>query len=321
MTSQAGNTVRLGSAQREALAGYIFLAPNLIGFMVFTLIPVVLSLALSFVDWDMLSAPRFVGFRNFYNLLGFHLETGRMVANDPLFWKCVGNTLFLMIIIPVEIMASLALALVMNQKVRFINFFRAVYFLPTITNGVAICLLWAWLYNSDFGLFNNIVLKAGEMLQVPVQRVEWLTSVFWAKPSLMIMGLWIMLGGYNMILFMAALQGVPRELYEAAEMDGAGPWQKFWNVTWPMISPTTFFVFVMAVIGGFQGGFMQAYIMTGGGPDRSTTTLEYLIYNHLYSWQHVGYAASIAWFVFIVVFVVTVFNWKYGGKLVQYSHY
>ena len=124
-----------------------------------------------------------------------------------------------------------------------------------------------------------------------------------------------------MILFLAALQGVPRELYEAAQIDGAGSWQKFWSITWPMISPTTFFVTIMAVIGGFQGGFMQAYIMTGGGPEHSTTTLEYLIYNHLYSWQHVGYSAAIAWFVFVVVFSITLVNWRYGGKAVQYYHY
>jgi multiple sugar transport system permease protein len=127
-----------------------------------------------------------------------------------------------------------------------------------------------------------------------------------------------MMGGYNMLLYMAALKGVPKDLYEAAEIDGADGWHKFWSITWPMISPTTFFIAIMAVIGGFQGGFMQAYIMTGGGPDRSTTTLEYLIYNHLYSWQHVGYAAGIAWFVFIVVFIITVFNWKFGGRLVHY---
>ncbi|MBN2453131.1 MAG: sugar ABC transporter permease [Candidatus Omnitrophica bacterium] len=308
-------------SEKEAIAGYLFLLPNLIGFLIFTLVPVALSLVLSFVRWDMLSPAKFIGIKNFIDLLGFHTESGIFTANDPLFWKCVGNTLFLMLIIPVEIMASLALALIMNQKVRLINFFRAVFFLPTITNGVAICLLWAWIYNYDFGLVNNMIIGAGDLLSLPLKRIPWLTSVAWAKPSLMLMGLWIMLGGYNMILFMAALQGVPRELYEAADMDGASSWNKFWNITWPMISPTTFFVFVMAVIGGFQGGFMQAYIMTGGGPDRSTTTLEYLIYNHLYSWQHVGYAAAIAWFVFVIVFTATVFNWRFGGKLVQYSHY
>ncbi len=298
------------SSEKEALVGYLFILPNFAGFALFTLVPVVLSFALSFVSWDMLSPPKMIGFANFIGL-----------ATDPLFWKCLGNTLYLMLIIPVQIMASLALALVVNHKIKGISLFKAIFFLPTITNGVAICLLWAWLYNYDFGLLNSLIIKLGAILGVRLQGVPWLTSVTWAKPSLMMMGLWVAMGGYNMILFLAALKGVPRELYEAAEIDGAGSWEKFWGITWPMISPTTFFVAVMSIIGGFQGGFMQAYIMTGGGPDRSTTTLEYLIYNHLYSWQHVGYAASIAWFVFIMVFVVTIINWRFGGKLVQYSHY
>lgn len=311
----------LKNSTKEAVAGYLFLLPNFLGFLTFTLVPVILSLALSLVNWDMLSAPKFVGAANFINLLGFHIETGHLVPNDPLFWKCVGNTLFLMLIIPIEMIAALLLALAMNQKITGIKLFRFLYFLPTITNGVAICLLWVWIYNNDFGLLNSLIIKFGDFINIPLKGIPWLTSVEWSKPSLMIMGLWVAMGGYNMILFLAALQGVPRELYEAADIDGADGWHKFWAITWPMISPTTFFIAIMAVIGGFQGGFMQAYVMTGGGPNRSTTTLEYLIYNHLYSWQHVGYSAAIAWFVFIIVFLVTLVNWRYGGKLVQYYHY
>ncbi|MGB2706450.1 MAG: sugar ABC transporter permease [Candidatus Omnitrophota bacterium] len=313
--------MQLKKAQKEAVAGYFFILPNFLGFLVFMLIPVIFSLILSFVKWDMLTPARFVGFSNFIKLLGFHREAAGMVANDPLFWKCVGNTLFLMMIIPIQIMAALGLSVAMNQKIKNITLFRTFYFLPTITNGVAICLLWTWLYNYDFGLLNSLIIKLGNFLTLPLKNIPWLTSVKWAKPSLMLMGLWIMMGGYNMILFMAALQNVPRELYEAAAIDGASGWQRFWSITWPMISPTTFFISVMAIIGGFQGGFMQAYIMTGGGPERSTTTLEYLIYNHLYSWQHAGYAASIAWFVFIVIFTVTLLNWRFGGRLVQQYHY
>lgn len=298
------------SSAKEAVAGYLFLLPNFFGFLLFTLIPVILSLILSLVNWDMLSPPKFVGLSNFISLV-----------KDPLFWQCVGNTLFLMLIIPVEMIASLLLAFLMNQKITGARLFRFFYFLPTITNGVAICLLWVWIYNYDFGLFNSLIIKLGNFLNLTWRGIPWLTSTAWSKPSLMIMGLWVAMGGYNMILFLAALQGVPRELYEAAEIDGADGWRKFWAITWPMISPTTFFIAIMALIGGFQGGFMQAYIMTGGGPERSTTTLEYLIYNHLYSWQHVGYAAAIAWFVFVVVFLITLLNWRFGGKLVQYYHY
>ena len=311
----------LKRATRETLVAYLFLLPNFLGFLAFTLVPVLFSLILSFVNWDILTPPKFVGFSNFINLLAFQKVGGSFIANDPLFWKCLGNTLFLMLIIPIEIMAALGLALVMNQKIKHMTVFRTFYFLPTITNGVAICLLWTWIYNYDFGLLNNLIIQFGNFLHLPLKGIPWLTSVKWAKPSLMIMSLWVMMSGYNMILFMAALQNVPRELYEAASIDGASRWQNFWCITWPMISPTTFFVGVMAVIGGFQGGFMQAYIMTGGGPERSTTTLEYLIYNHLYSWQHAGYAAAIAWVVFIVIFFVTLFNWKFGGKLVQQYHY
>jgi multiple sugar transport system permease protein len=273
----------------------------------------------------MLSAPKFIGFGNFIKLLGFHFENSRLVANDPFFWQCAYNTIFLMMIIPLEIMCALFLAIAMNQKIKGITVYRTLYFLPTITNGVAICILWTWIYNSDFGLLNTLIAKFGDFIawiinnpDFSLQGPQWLTSTAWAKPSLMLMGLWVMMGGYNMILFLAALQGIPKELYEAANIDGAGSWHKFWTITWPMISPTTFFIAVMAVIGGFQGGFMQAYIMTGGGPEGSTTTLEYLIYNHLYSWQNAGYAASIAWFVFVMVFLMTIFNWKFGGKLVHY---
>ena len=305
----------------EAIAGYLFILPNFLGFLVFILVPVIFSLILSFVRWDILTPPVFVGLSNFIKLLGFQRVAGQWIANDPLFWKCLGNTLFLMMIIPLEIMAALGLAVAMNQKIKNMTLFRTFYFLPTITNGVAICLLWAWIYNYDFGLLNNLVIRMGNFLNVPLKSIPWLTSVKWAKPSLMLMSLWVMMGGYNMILFMAALQNVPRELYEAAGIDGASGWQRFWSITWPMISPTTFFIGVMAVIGGFQGGFMQAYIMTGGGPERSTTTLGYLIYNHLYSWQHAGYAAGIAWFMFIAIFLVTLFNWKFGGRRVQYYHY
>jgi multiple sugar transport system permease protein len=132
------------------------------------------------------------------------------------------------------------------------------------------------------------------------------------------MGVWQTVGGYNMILYLAALQGVPRDFYAAAEVDGANGWQKFWAVTWPQISPTTFFIAIMSIIGGFQSGFDPAYIMTGGGPNGSTTTIIYYLYNHAFSWHNMGYAAAIAWFLFVIVFVFTVFQWRYYGRTVHY---
>jgi len=303
----------------EPLAAYLFLLPNFLGFLLFTSIPVLASLALSFVKWDMITwPPQFVGLTNFIRLLGFNMEAGRLIANDPNFWKFLGNTLFLMIVIPLEIFGALALAIAMNRKIKGIVAYRTIFFLPTITNGVAICIVWFWIYNPEFGLLNTIIRHAGEFLNMPLDGIQWLTSAKWAKPSLMMMGLWVMIGGYNMILYLAALQGIPKDFYDAADIDGASGWQKFWNITWPMISPTTFFISIMAVIGGFQGGFMYAYILTRGGPQLSTTTLEYYIFNNLYSWGHAGYAAAVAWFLFVAIFIITLFNWKFGGKLVHY---
>ncbi len=288
----------------DYLGGYFFLLPNFSGFLIFTSLPVLASFLLAFAKWDLLTGVagiQWVGVQNFITLM-----------KDHLFWKYVGNTMFLMMGIPIGMFASLGLALVMNRKLRGIVFFRTVYFLPSISAGVALCMLWRWIYNPDFGLLNSFLANVG------ISGPQWLSSTVWAKPALMIMWLWTGMGGYNMILYLAGLQGVDPELYEAAEIDGASGWQKFWNVTWPMLTPTTFFIFVMSVIGGFQGGFEAAYIMTEGGPAGATTTISYYIWQNAYNWFKMGYAASIAWFLFVIILVVTLFNWKYGGKVVHY---
>jgi multiple sugar transport system permease protein len=297
----------LKSSTREALAGYLFLLPNFLGFLLFTSIPVAASLVLSFFKWDLLSTPRFVGFENFI-----------MLMQDALFRESCYNTLFMMVGIPIGMMCSLLIAVAMNQKLKGIVFFRTVYFLPTICSGIAIYVLWRYIYNPDFGVINILIQKFGEWIHVPLEGPQWLTDARWAKPALIIMGLWQGIGGPNMILYLAALQGIPRDLYEAAEIDGANGWQKFWSVTWPMISPTTFFIAIMSVIGGFQSGFDAAYVMTGGGPENSTKTIMYYIYNHAFEWFNMGYAAAIAWFLFVVIFIFTLLNWKIGGRVVHY---
>ena len=302
----------------ESAAGIIFLLPNLLGFLVFTSLPVLASLCLSFVQWDILTPPKFVGLANFVALLGFHREVGHLAANDPQFWKYLYNTVFFMLNIPICMVGSLIIALAMNQKLKGIVFFRTVFFLPTICSGIAICLLWRWILNPDFGLVNAFLSSAFNFLHLNIQPPQWLSSVTWVKPGMMLMNFWGAIGGMNMILYLAALQGVPRELYEAADIDGASPWNKFWAVTFPFLSPTTFFIAVMGVIGGFQGGFMQAYAMTQGGPAGASTTIEYYIYNNAYQWFKMGYASAIAWVVFMVILVVTLINWRFGGKLVHY---
>lgn len=295
------------SSAKEALAGYVFLLPNLIGFLVFTSIPVLASLILSFVEWDLLSSPKFVGLANFV-----------MLMKDPLFWKYCANTIYMMASIPLGMGGSLLLALALNQKLKGIVIFRTIYFLPTLCSGVAIYMLWRLIYNPEFGVLNVAITKFGELLHLNLTGPQWLTDEKWAKPALILMGVWQSVGGYNMILYLAALQGVPRDLYDAAEVDGANAWQKFWAVTWPQISPTTFFIAIMSVIGGFQAGFDPAYIMTGGGPNGSTTTIIYYLYNNAFQWHQMGYAAAIAWVLFIIVFAVTLIQWRFFGKTVHY---
>lgn len=300
----------LKDSTKETLAGYGFLLPNFIGFIIFTSLPVLASLALSFMKVDLISSPKvfaFIGFENF-----------RQLTTDPYFWKYCWNTVVLMGAIPFSIAGSLILALALNQKIKGVVFFRTIYFLPSICSGVAIYVLWRLIYNSDFGVLNTLILKLGALLHLPLKGPNWLTDEAWAKPALMIMNIWQSVGGYNMILYLAALQGVPRDLYEAAEIDGANNWQKFWAVTWPQISPTTFFIATMSIIGGFQAGFDPAYIMTGGGPNGATTTIIYYIYNNAFQWQQMGYAASISWFLFLVIFAITLIKWKVFGKLVHY---
>ncbi|OGS09046.1 MAG: hypothetical protein A2204_06260 [Elusimicrobia bacterium RIFOXYA1_FULL_47_7] len=312
----------------ETFIGYCFILPNLIGFLLFISIPVVASLLLSFTTWDLFSPPKFVWFKNFIDVFGFHILPdfrfstlsdyiifwNYLRPNDFEFWYYLYNTLFFMVGIPLGMIGSLFMAIVMNRSLRGIMFFRTIYFLPSISSIVAVALLWRWIYNPDYGLLNTMLAYVG------IQGPAWLNHPVWAKISLVLMGLLSGVGGYNMLLYLAALQGIPLHLYEAAEIDGANPWQKFVHITIPMLSPTTFFIFIMSVIGAFQGGFQSAYLMTRGGPGGATTTIEYYIYNNAFVWFYMGKASALAWFLFLIILLVTMFNWKYGGKKVQYQY-
>lgn len=300
--------MELKNRTKETMAAWGFLLPNLIGFLVFTTLPVLAALVLSFMSWDLFSAPRFVGLNNYAQLL----------FRDSYFWKYCWNTVYLMLAIPLGMTGSLILALAMNQKLKAIVFFRTIYFLPTICSGVAIYMLWRLMYNPEFGVFNTFIADFGKQIGLSLHGPSWLQDEAWAKPALIIMSVWQSVGGYNMILYLAALQGVPRDLYDAAEVDGANAWQKFWAVTWPQISPTTFFIAIMSLIGGFQAGFDPAYIMTGGGPNGSTTTVIYYLYNEAFVWHNMGYASAIAYVLFLIVFLLTVLQWRVFGRKVYY---
>lgn len=288
-----------------------FLVPNLAGFALFTAWPVLAALLLSFTSWDLLTPPKFTGLDNYGELLGFRFTPDGLQANDPRFWKYLGNTIFLMLSLPINVGASLFLAILLNQKIRGTYFYRLLFFLPSILSGVAIFYLWRWMYNPDYGLVNQVIAIFG------VEGPRWLTDPLWAKPALMLMGCWLGAGGTSMVLYLAALQNVPLELYEAAQIDGANGWQRFLKITWPSVAPVTFFIVTMGLIHGFQSGFEAAYIMTGGGPFGATTTIGYYIYNMAYVHFEMGYAATIACVLFVIVLAVTLFNWRHGKENVM----
>jgi len=280
-----------------------FLLPNLLGFFAFTAVPLVFSLVMAFTNWEMTAtrAPEFVGLANFGDLL-----------HDRRFWHFFGNTAYLMMGIPLSIAGSVLLAVILSQKLRGLVFWRTLYYLPTITSGVALFLLWKTIYNPEFGPLNSLLRGAMASLGVDGKPPDWLLDVKWAKPAIMLMGVWTAIGGTNMLLYLAALSNVPPELTEAAAIDGAGPWARFRHVTWPQLAPTTFFIVVMSCIGGLQGGFEQARVMTNGGPAESTVTLGYHIYMKGFEEFQLGYASAIAWVLFVVIFAMTLVNWRFG---------
>jgi multiple sugar transport system permease protein len=321
-SATTGWSLRRERNRKDLLWALGFLLPNFLGFMVFTTLPVLVSLGASFTNWDIRPGVplRFVGLANFHEMI-----------SEPDFWYFLYNTVYLMAGIPFSIAGSLLLALVLNQRLRGVVIYRTMFYIPTITSGVALFVMWKALYNPEFGFLNISLywliehlginaLRQGALHLPPItfeMLPKWHLDVFWSKPSLLLMGLWASVGGGNMLLYLAGLSNIPPELYEAADLDGAGPWQKFWSVTWPQLAPTTFFVVIMSVIGGLQGGFEVARVMTEGGPAGATTTLGYYIYNQAFLEFRLGYACTVAWTMFFVILIVTLVQWRYGSRIVE----
>ena len=207
------------------------------------------GLCISLYRWDLFHPPHFVGLTNFKRLLGWSMIDGRIVPDDSRFWKYLGNTVYFMLIIPISMAGSLILAMMLNLKLRGRIIYRTIFFLPSVSFGVGLMLLWRYMYEPEIGLLNTLLSHFG------INGPDWLGSYNWAKPAIMNMNLWATIGGTNMILYLAGLQGIPIELYEAAEVDGAGLWQRFFSVTLPMLMPTTFFILVTSIIVGLQGDF------------------------------------------------------------------
>jgi multiple sugar transport system permease protein len=278
---------------------YLLIAPWLAGFLLFQAGPILGAFLLSFAHWPLPQAPRFVGLAHFRTLL-----------QDPLLGRTLFNTAYYALgtVLP-GVLLGLGLALLLRRPRRGIYLGRTVFFLPAVVSGVATVLLWGWVFNPRYGMANAL------LAQIGIRGPLWLQDEAWAMPALILMSLWTC--GANMVVYLAALQGVPRELHEAAALDGAGRWARFRHVTWPLISPVTFFLVVVNTIGAFQV-FTPSYLLTRGGPNNATLTLPLYIYLNAFSWGQLGYASSLALVLFVFILVLTLIQFWLAGRWVFY---
>ncbi len=289
--------------RREALEGILFTSPWIIGFWLFIAGPLFASLYFSLTKYNVLRPPVFIGLDNY--IYAF--------TKDPLFFPSIWRTFyFALLSVPIAMAGSLLVALLLNQKLVGVAVWRTLYFLPTLTPIVAAALLWRWMLNPDVGLINYL------LEQVGIEGPGWLSSTTWAIPALVLMGLWASVGGSRMIIFLAGLQDVPTELLEAAEIDGAGTWAKFWNVTLPMITPTVFFNLVLGIIFALRT-FDIAFVSTAGGPARATWFISLHIYQNAFVSFDMGYASALSWVFLVVLFVLTFLQFRLSGRWVFYA--
>ncbi|MDI6780319.1 MAG: sugar ABC transporter permease [Bacteroidota bacterium] len=279
-------------------AAYFFLAPALAAIFIFFFLPVIAAFIMSFTDFDIYSLGniqyvRFVGFRNYFQLF-----------NDSLFWQALQNTLYFVLVGgPLSIVVSLGAALLLNSKlVRFKSFFRAIYFAPVVTTLVAVAVVWRFVYHPRFGLLNYFLGFLG------INPIDWLGDPTYAMPAIILLAVWKNFG-YNMIIFIAGLQNIPEELYEAARIDGANARQQFLHITIPMLAPTTLFISIITMIGYFQL-FAEPYVMTQGGPLNSTLSIVLLMYQQGFRWWNMGYSASLAFVLFVIILIGSLIQFK-----------
>lgn len=287
----------------ETRWAWIFLLPCFVGLAVFTYLPILASFGLSFSYWNLLGTPQWVGPANYQEVLG-----------DPLFWKTFGNTgLFVLMVGALEVIVGLGLAVLLNRVLIGQGFFRTAYFLPYVTPMVSVALVWGWIYQPEYGVLNWFLTR----LHLIAEPVAWLYNPQTALASIAVLQVWKSVG-YNVILFLAGLQGISASLYESAELDGATSWQTFWRVTLPMISPTLFFVLMMTMINAFQT-FDSVYLLTQGGPEHSTELLVYWMFKNAFEFYKVGPASAIAYVVFVVILLLTLAQWQLRKRWVLYE--
>ncbi len=278
---------------------YLLISPWLVGLLLFQIGPVVTALGLSFTEWHLPQLPQFVGLTHYQELI-----------QDHLFRRSLLNTAYYTLgTVPPGIVIGLGLALLVNRPRPGISFFRTVYFLPAVISGVATALLWAWMFNPQYGMVNSVLAQLG------IHGPAWFQDEHWAMPALILTGLWSI--GTNMLLYLAALQAVPAELVESAALDGAGAAALFRHVTWPMVTPVTFYLLVVNIIGAFQI-FTPTYIITRGGPNYATLTLPLYIYLNAFAWGRMGYAAALAFILFMVILGLTLLQFRFAKRWVFY---
>ncbi len=289
--------------RRNEKYALLFLSPWILGFTLFIAIPMLSSLYFSFTEYNVVRPPEFIGLGNYIEAL----------TKDRLFWPSLCRTIYYAgVVVPVSLIGSLILAILLNQKVTGTNLFRTIFFLPHLTPAVAMTLLWSWLLNSEMGLVNYLLSGVG------IKGPAWLGSKEWAIPALIIMALWAGIGGNRMMIFLAGLQDVPQELYDAAHVDGAGSWQRFRNVTLPMLSPTIFFNLVLGIIGALKM-FTSAYVATRGGPGYATHFFSLHIYINAFQQFYMGYASALAWLFFLLMLAFTYLQFHASRRWVYYA--
>ncbi len=290
---------------KEAIAGYIFLSPWLLGIILFIVGPMMTSGFLSFTRYDIVNPPEFVGLKNFIEIF----------SKDRLFWPSLLLTFrYALIVVPLSLIGALAAAMLLNQALLGTTWFRTFFFLPHLTPIVAAAVLWGWIFNADVGPINHWIRTITGSDNAP----GWFRDPDWAMTGLIIMAMWGAIGGNTMLIFLAGLQGVPQELYDAAVVDGAGIWAKFRNVTLPMLTPTIFFNMVLGIIGALRV-FAAAYVATQGGPAYSTWFYALHIYTRAFQYFEMGYASALAWIFFFVLFVFTYVQFRQSRRWVYYA--
>lgn len=288
-------------ARREAIEGYLCILPWLIGFITFVAGPIIASFLISFTRWDAVNPPQWVGLDNYIEIF----------TDDADFRQALKVTVtYAAFSLPLQLVLGLGISLLLNMRLRGMNIYRTLFYIPAVMSGVAVTLLWVWIFNPQFGIINYLLSLIG------IEGPRWLQSPKWALPALIIMSTWGV--GGSAVIYLAGLQNIPPHLYEAAEIDGANAWQRFWRITLPMLTPTIFFQLVLGLIGTFQT-FTESYVATGGGPRKSTLFYMLYLYTKAFRSLSMGYGSALAWILALIILIITVLIFKSSPMWVYYE--